>query len=213
MNYIFEPALKSPEQAYTLVLLHGTGGNERSLLPLLKRLGEGFVGQFNVLSVRGNVLENGMPRFFKRLSEGVFDEEDVRFRADELFAFLTHIADELGIDALKMVAIGYSNGANIAGALLQRYPHFLMGAALLRPMIPLRDDVVFPNGKDTPVLLLSGEFDPLEPKGEVEHWAQILGHNGFFAEHHRLEASHQVTSEDLSLMANWLAQHFENLTF
>src|SRR6476659_6247575 len=98
----------------TLLLLHGTGGNELDLLPLAGRIDD----EANVLSVRGNVLENGMPRFFRRLAEGIFDEEDLIFRTKELNEFLDEAAKEYKFDRNNIVAIGYSNGANIAASLL-----------------------------------------------------------------------------------------------
>ena len=132
MKHIFKKG-PNPEKP-TLLLLHGTGGNEYDLLPL----GEKIDREANVLSVRGNVLENGMPRFFRRLAEGVFDEEDLIFRTKELNEFLDEASARYGFDRSNIVAVGYSNGANIAGSLLFHYRDALKGAILHHPMVPRR---------------------------------------------------------------------------
>ena len=119
LKYIYK-ASGNPE-AYTLLLLHGTGGNEKDLIGL----GESFGADLNLLSVRGNVREHGMPRFFKRLGMGIFDEEDLNFRTDELLDFLNNIAKAEGFDVKKVIALGYSNGANIAGAMLVEHHEVL----------------------------------------------------------------------------------------
>src|ERR1700722_13058207 len=121
MKHIFNKGTDSSKP--TLLLLHGTGGNELNLLPLARRIDE----EASVLSVRGNVLENGMPRFFKRLAEGVFDEEDLVFRTNELNEFLHDAASEHGFDRNEVIAVGYSNGANIAASLLFHYEDALKG--------------------------------------------------------------------------------------
>ncbi len=130
MHYIYKPSGKP--NARTLLLLHGTGGDERDLLPISESFGENF----NVLSLRGNVSENGMPRFFKRLGMGIFDEKDLEFRTNEMIAFIKEISEKEGFDTSKIIALGYSNGANIAGASLFLQPNFLAGAILFRPMQP-----------------------------------------------------------------------------
>ena len=121
-------------------MLHGTGGNELDLLPLAERIDE----EASVLSVRGNVLENGMPRFFRRLAEGIFDEEDLVFRTKELNEFLDEAAEQYGFDRNHIIAIGYSNGANIAASLLFHYENALTGAILHHPMVPRRG-IELPN--------------------------------------------------------------------
>src|SRR5680860_678901 len=115
LNYIYIPSDTISD--YTFLLLHGTGGNENDLVPLV----DDFGGGVNILSLRGNVLENGMPRFFKRLEMGVFDEADLEFRTRELVHFVREIAVKEGFDIMKLIAIGYSNGANIAGSTLALY--------------------------------------------------------------------------------------------
>src|SRR3954463_16668755 len=130
-SHVFEP--RTGTSTPPVLLLHGTGGNEHDLLPLGRAVAPGSA----LLSPRGKVLENGMPRFFRRLAEGVFDEQDLIRRTHELADFIEEAAAHYGFDATKVVAIGYSNGANIAGGTLLLRPGILSGAALLRPMVPL----------------------------------------------------------------------------
>ena len=153
----FEPAARG--DAPTLLLLHGTGGNEDDLLPLGQMIAPGAA----LLSPRGKVLENGMPRFFRRMAEGVFDEADVRRRALDLAAFIEEARAAYGLPA--PIAVGYSNGANIAAALLYLQPQVLGGAVLLRAMVPLASG---PEARadGTPVLILSGAMDPIVPADE-----------------------------------------------
>src|SRR3954453_1144046 len=135
----------------TLLLLHGTGGNELDLLPLAGRIDD----EASVLSVRGNVLENGMPRFFRRLAEGVFDEEDLVFRKKELNEFLDDAAKQYDFDRENILAIGYSNGANIAASLLFHYQSALKGAILHHPMVPRRG-IDLPNLSEKSVFIAAG---------------------------------------------------------
>src|SRR5438093_4095070 len=117
----------------TLLLLHGTGGNERDLIPL----GHDLDPNASLLSPRGKVLENGMPRFFRRLAEGVFDLEDLQKRTHELADFVVSAAEHYKIDIKHIVAVGYSNGANIAASILLLRPEVLSAAVLFRAMVPL----------------------------------------------------------------------------
>lgn len=132
MKHVFQKGNDSSRP--TLLLLHGTGGNEHDLLPLAEIIDK----DANVLSVRGNVLENGMPRFFKRLAEGVFDEEDLIFRTTELNNFLDEAAEKYEFDRTNITAVGYSNGANIAASLMFHYENALKTAILHHPMVPRR---------------------------------------------------------------------------
>ena len=140
----------------TLILLHGTGGTERDLLPLAEMISP----DSSVLSIRGNVLENGMPRYFRRLREGVFDEEDLIFRTKELFEFLNDAAAQYEIDRGNFVAVGYSNGANIAASLLFHYENALRGAILHHPMVPRRG-ISLPDLSNVPVFIGAGKNDPI----------------------------------------------------
>ena len=157
--HVFLPATESSAGS-PLLLLHGTGGDEHDLLPLRDHLSPGAA----VLSVRGSVLENGMPRFFRRLREGVFDEDDLRRRADELAAFVRTASGEYGIAEGSLVAVGFSNGANIASAMLLQNPGLIGAAALLSAMVPFAD----PPAADltgTVVVISNGDRDPTIPRG------------------------------------------------
>jgi phospholipase/carboxylesterase len=193
----FEAATKPAAPA--LLLLHGTGGNETDLLPLGRAVAPGAA----LLSPRGKVLENGMPRFFRRLAEGVFDEADLRLRAGELARFVTEARETYGLPA--PIAIGFSNGANIAAALLLLHPGALAGAALLRAMVPLRD----PPPADlhgTPVLLLSGAADPIVPVENAARLARTLGHAGAIVTHRTMPVGHGLSQADLAVTSAWLAE-------
>jgi phospholipase/carboxylesterase len=156
-----------------LLLLHGTGGNEHDLLPLRDHLSPGAA----VLSVRGTVLENGMPRFFRRIREGVFDEEDLRRRADDLAEFVGTASAAYGIAAGSLIAVGFSNGANIASAMLLGRPDLLAGAVLLAAMVPYAE----PPSTDlaqTLVIISNGDRDPLIPAGTTRELASQLRERG-----------------------------------
>lgn len=181
-----------------LLLLHGTGGNEDDLIGLGRDLLPGAA----LLSPRGQVLEQGMPRFFRRLSEGVFDEEDVLLRARALADFIAGARATHGLEA--PVAVGFSNGANIAAALLYRHPQVLSGAVLLRAMVPLSQPPL--GGLDgTPVLLLSGAMDPIVPADNAHRLATGLQAAGADLRHEVLPAGHGLTRMDLDIARPWLA--------
>ncbi|MED4957906.1 carboxylesterase, partial [Paenibacillus macerans] len=132
MKHIFKPGMGSGERtAPPLLLLHGTGGTETDLLPLAELISPASP----VLSVRGNVLENGMPRIFRRLAAGVFDEEDLVLRTRELNDFLDEAAEQYGFDRRALVAVGYSNRANIAARRLIKNPQAIEGPILNNPMV------------------------------------------------------------------------------
>jgi phospholipase/carboxylesterase len=197
LNFVhrYEPAARSG--APTLLLLHGTGGNESDLLPLGQMIAPGAA----LLSPRGKVLEQGMPRFFRRLAEGVFDEADVRARALELAGFITEARERYGLPA--PVALGYSNGANIAAALLYLKPEVLGGAVLLRAMVPLSSG---PEAKldGKPVLILSGAMDPIVPAANAGALAAALTGAGAAVTHRNLPAGHELSQADISTARNWL---------
>ena len=182
-----------------ILLLHGTGGDENDLLPLGQTVAPGAA----LISPRGKVLEGGMLRFFRRIAEGVFDEEDVRHRANELADF---VQDAREIYRLKApIAVGFSNGANIAAAILQLRPEVLVGAVLLRAMVPLKErpqaDLA---GK--PVLILSGAMDPIVPAGNASRLAAILESAGATVDHRILPAGHNLTQADVTVTKAWLDQ-------
>ncbi len=180
-----------------LLLLHGTGGDENDLLGLGEMVAPGSA----LLSVRGKVLENGMPRFFRRLREGVFDEEDLRHRAAELAAFIGEAREAYRLGA--PVALGFSNGANIAAALLLLHPQVLAGATLLRPMMPLQSPPsAVLDGK--PVLMLSGAADPMVTPANVGRLADALRERGAIVRHETLPAGHGLTQADVGQTKTWL---------
>jgi phospholipase/carboxylesterase len=185
--------------AAPLLLLHGTGGDENDLIPLGRMLSPGAA----LLSPRGKISEGGMPRFFRRLAEGVFDEEDVVRRAQELAGFIGEARAAYGLAA--PVAVGFSNGANIAAALLMLRPDVLSGAALLRAMVPLANP---PAGTlpGTPVLMLSGAADPIVPTSNAARLAGQLNERGARVEHRTLPGGHGLTPTDMTAMRDWLAR-------
>jgi phospholipase/carboxylesterase len=193
--YRFEPAQGAG--APPLLLLHGTGGDESDLLELGRMLSPDSA----LLSPRGRVLENGMPRFFRRLAEGVFDEDDVRRRAVELADFVDATRRRLGIGA--PVAVGYSNGANIAAAMMLLRPGTLSGAVLLRAMVPLSD----PPRADlagVPVLVAAGQMDPIVTASNSAKLAEMLGDAGADVTHRTLPVGHQLSRADVVLTREWL---------
>lgn len=191
----FEPAHDAGSPP--LLLLHGTGGDENDLLGLGKMISPGSA----LLSPRGRVLEHGMPRFFRRLAEGVLDEADVRRRALELGDFVAETRKQYGI--ATPVAVGFSNGANIAAALLLLKPDVLSGAILLRAMVPLSDP---PSARldGKPVLLLSGQADPIVPASNSARLATLLSQAGASVSHKVLPAGHQLSQTDVTLARNWI---------
>jgi phospholipase/carboxylesterase len=193
----YEPAT-DPKRP-PLLLLHGTGGDENDLLGLGRMISPGSA----LLSPRGKILENGMPRFFRRLAEGVFDEEDVRFRANELADFVAEARRAYGLEA--PVAVGFSNGANIAAAMLMLRPEALAGAALLRAMVPLSSaPQVDLAGKR--VLMISGAMDPIIPADNSNRLAASLSGSGAEVQHQMLPSGHNLSQTDLSLLVKWFGQ-------
>ncbi|WP_404468036.1 alpha/beta hydrolase [Sutcliffiella horikoshii] len=193
MKHIFKKGSKR-----VLLLLHGTGGTEQDLLPLAEMIDP----EASVLSVRGNVSENGMPRFFRRLSEGVFDEEDLIFRTKELHDFLDEAAEKYEFDRDNVIAVGYSNGANIAGSLLFHYKNTLKAAVLYHPMVPRRG-VELPDLNETPVFIGAGKNDPICPAAETEELSKILEDAGSNVEVHWEYQGHQLTHSEVQASKKW----------
>ncbi len=183
----------------TLLLLHGTGGNEHDLLPLGRELDPAA----NLLSPRGKVLENGHPRFFRRLAEGVFDLEDLKRRTDELADFVVAATQAYGFDLTKLIAIGYSNGANIAASILLRRPAVLHAAVLLRAMVPFESEEL-PNLDHVRVWIGGGKQDMIIPRENTERLANLLSEAGAAVTAHFFEAGHSLTNVELVLVKRWL---------
>ncbi|KXH80747.1 alpha/beta hydrolase [Sporosarcina sp. HYO08] len=188
-----------------LLLLHGTGGTEQDLLPLAEMIDP----EASVLSVRGNVLENGMPRFFRRLAMGVFDEEDLIFRTKELHQFLGEAAEKYEFDRSNIIAIGYSNGANIAASLLFHYADSLKGAILHHPMVPRRG-IALPNLGSTEVFIAAGKNDPMCPPEESEELDELLTNAGAKTAVHWEMNGHSLTRTEVEAAAKWYREAFEN---
>jgi predicted esterase len=183
----------------TLLLLHGTGGNERDLIPLGRELDSLAA----LLSPRGKVLENGMPRFFRRLAEGVFDLEDLKKRTNELADFVAASAQHYGFAADKVVGVGYSNGANIAASLLLLRPEILSAAILFRAMVPLIPERQ-PNLPRVRVWIGAGTNDPIIPTSETKRLAELLRKAGADVTIRHFQAGHALTSQDLEAARDWL---------
>lgn len=187
----------------TFLLLHGTGGTETDLLPVA-----GMIDQAaSVLAVRGNVSGNGMARFFRRLAEGIFDEKDLILRTNELKEFIDMAAKDHAFDRNNVIAIGYSNGANIAGSLLFHYQHALRGAILFHPMVPRRG-IELPNLTATPVFIGAGKNDPICKPGETKELIKMLEGAGADVEVHWENDGHQLTRSEIEQAAIWYANTF-----
>jgi len=198
-QHVYQPPTSERSDSPTLLVLHGTGGSEMDLLALARTLAP----QAGVLSPRGKVLERGTPRFFRRLSEGVFDEEDLKFRAGELADFIAAAAVHYNFDARRVVAAGFSNGANIAGALLLLRPEALGAAVLFRAMVPLVPADP-PHHAGTPVLICNGRRDPLVAASETERLAALLTQIGAAVTIQWQPGGHELTPNDVNEAKRWL---------
>jgi len=185
----------------TLLLLHGTGGNERDLIPLGHELDPNAA----LLSPRGKVLENGMPRFFRRLAEGVFDLEDLKYRTNELADFVAAAAQHYGFAIDQLVGLGYSNGANIAAATLLLRPEILPIAILFRAMVPLHPDKL-PNLSSVRVWIGAGDQDPIVSASETKRLAELLRRAGADVTIGFAKAGHGLTDNDLEAARHWLGE-------
>ena len=195
--HIFVPAEKP--KSPTLLLLHGTGGDERDLLELGKELWPGAA----LLGVRGKVLENGMPRFFRRFAEGVFDVDDLKARTNELAEFIDIAAEHYGFRKRHLVAVGYSNGANIAASLIFLHPHYLAAGVLFRAQVPFLPDLVR-NFSELSVFLAGGMRDTIVPHDQTEQLAAILesGQADVSLFWHR--GGHELGNDDIEAAKAWL---------
>ena len=183
----------------TLLLLHGTGGNERDLIPLGHELDPNAA----LLSPRGKVLENRMPRFFRRLAEGVFDLEDLKNRTHELADFVGAAAKHYKIDINGVVAVGYSNGANIAASMLLLRPEILSAAILFRAMVPLIPETE-PDLGSVRVWIGAGSNDPIVPASETKELAELLRGAGANVTIRFFQAGHDLTQQDVEAARKWL---------
>jgi phospholipase/carboxylesterase len=188
------------ESGPTLLLLHGTGGNEEDLVPL----GETLAPNAAFLSPRGKVSEYGAPRFFRRLAEGVFDHEDLLFRTHELAEFVEAASEEYGFDHSKVVAVGYSNGANVAASTILLHPGLLQAAVLFRAMVPFEPDLA-PDLSGMPVFLAAGRMDRMIPPDNTQRLADILLEAGADVDLRWRDTGHPLTYEEVGEAKEWLS--------
>ncbi len=200
LNFVHRFVPADDARRTPLLLLHGTGGNEDDLIPLGARLAPGAA----LLSPRGQVLENGMPRFFRRLAEGVFDITDLKSRTHALAGFLAAARETYGLPA--PIAVGFSNGANIAAAMLLLRPEALAGAVLMRAMTPFEPDAL-PDLRGKPILLLAGAMDPLVTPANRQALAELFAKAGADLTDHVLPAGHNLSAQDLAIATEWLGRH------
>lgn len=196
MKHIFRKGKEGYEK--TLLLLHGTGGNEEDLLPIAEMIDPDAA----VLGVRGNVDENGMNRFFRRLREGVFDEEDLVFRTEELHKFIDKASADYEFSRENLTAVGYSNGANIAASLLYHYKNPFKGAVLLHPMVPIRG-LDLPDISKVPVFIGAGSNDPICPPQETEELSKHLEGAGAPVDLYWANQGHQLTRDEIDQAKVW----------
>lgn len=182
----------------TLLLLHGTGGDEYDLLPLAQMIDSNA----NVLSIRGNVLENGMSRYFRRINEGVFDEEDLLARTHELYNFIVRMSKEHNFDLAKLVGFGYSNGANILGSILFNIPNPISYVILSHPMVPIRN-VVLPDLSNVEVFIGAGLNDPIVPILEAEELGELLTNANANVEYFWSTEGHRLSQKEIFLISKW----------
>lgn len=194
---------KAKKSSLTLLLLHGTGGTEHDLIPL----GNELTPDASILSVRGKVLENGMPRFFRRLEEGVFDLEDLKMRTDELADFILKSSSIYDFDLKRLVAVGYSNGANIGASLLLRRPEVLAGAILFRAMVPFVPDIL-PDLSKKFIILLEGMRDPIVSRQEAESLLKIFNKAHSNVTIKWQGSGHNLTQDDIESAKKWLEINF-----
>ena len=196
----FIPASTRPDQV-TLLLLHGTGGNEEDLIPL----GRELYPRAAILSPRGKVLESGMPRFFRRLAEGVFDLEDLKFRTHELADFAKKASKVYKFNLRYVISIGYSNGANIASSLLLIHPEIITSAVLFRAMVPFMPEKV-PNLSGKNIFIGAGQYDPIVPREQTETLFGLFKNAGANVVLHFQENSgHELGYDEISAAKEWLS--------
>jgi predicted esterase len=185
----------------TLLLLHGTGGNERDLIPLGRELDP----DASLLSPRGKILENGLPRFFRRLAEGVFDLEDLKTRTNELADFIAAAVRHYKLAADHIVGVGYSNGANIAASMLLLRPEIMHAAILFRAMVPLIPDKL-PDLSSVRIWIGAGDQDPIVPASETKRLVELLRNAGADVTLRFAKAGHGLTNDDLEAARHWLGE-------
>ena len=197
----FIPA-SNKKRNFITFLLHGTGRNEQDLIPLGGMIAPGAA----MLSPRGKVLEYGMPRFFRRLSEGVFDIEDLKFRTHELVDFIENASKLYSFDLEHVIAVGYSNGANITSSILVLRPEILSTAILFRPMVPFIPDTL-PNLISKNIFMSAGEWDPIIPRQNTENLFDIFKKADANVSIHWQKSGHELGQEEILAAKEWLSHH------
>jgi phospholipase/carboxylesterase len=195
----FLPA-SEPDSRETLLVLHGTGGDENDLVGIAQSIAPGAA----ILSPRGNVLENGAPRFFKRLAEGVFDPAEVRSRGEELAQFISAAIVKYSLDASRIFAFGFSNGANIASTVMFIEPDLLQGSILFRPMLVF-EPVEVPDLSGKSVLISSGRTDPIVPTDNVQRLVELFKSSGAEVSLNWQPGGHRLSPGEVREAAEWLA--------
>ena len=207
LGFVHRSVPGEDESGPTLLLLHGTGGNEADLIPLGQELAPGAA----ILSPRGKVSEYGAPRFFRRLAEGVFDQEDLLLRTHELAEFVEAASEEYGFDLSKLVAVGYSNGANIAASMILLHPGLLRAAILFRAMVPFEPEVT-PDLSVMPVFMAAGRRDRMIPPDNTQRLAEILREAGADVDLRWRDTGHPLTYEEVGEAKEWLSNTIPKLS-
>jgi predicted esterase len=197
----FVPAKPGSSHPVTLLLLHGTGGDENDLLPLGNELWPGAA----LLGVRGKVLENGMLRFFRRFAEGVFDVEDLKSRTEELAHFIDAASERYDFSKKKLMVVGYSNGANIGASLILLHPHYMAAAVLFRAMIPFVPDLIR-DFSHLSVFIGAGRLDPIVPSGQVEELGGLFETGGADLTISWTQGGHELGEDDVRAAKTWLSR-------
>ncbi len=190
-----------PTKGKTVLLLHGTGGNEESLIPIVEMV----LPDAAILSPRGQIMENGMPRFFRRIAEGVFDLEDLKFQTQELAIFIEAASKTYGLESNEVIALGYSNGANIASSVMLTYPELISKAALFHPMIPFVPENP-PDLSNTSILITAGTNDPIVSRKETLELNSMFQDYGAEVEIFWHDSGHNLTREELDKTKNFLSE-------
>lgn len=196
-HYFKSGGVKQP----VFILLHGTGGDEKSLLDL----GFELDNKATLFGIKGNVVEQGMPRYFRRLAESVYDEDDLRARGEELHQFILDHSVNYGFDLDDVVLIGYSNGANIALHLMLNYSEMYQKGVLFHPMYPV-SDIPKNDLSHQRILLTSGLQDPIVPQSESKFVLDLLKEREAQVIHFETKSGHQLLWEEVQAAKEFLGE-------
>jgi len=202
-DYLNDKDNLASKKSWHIIITSWNRGNEDDLIPL----GRLIYPHANLLSPRGKVLEHGMPRFFKRLAEGVFDIEDLKFRTQELAKSVNDASLQYSFDLSKTIAVGFSNGANIGASLLLLYPQVIAGAVLFRTLIPIIPNNL-PNLSEKKIVILSGQYDPIVSKKQAEDLFSLLKKTDVKVSIQWQESGHEITQDDVQIAKKWYSANF-----